>query len=405
MNHIKIFVSYILNCCTKKKKNSIYARIMANSKYDKYDVLNCNSSNLLRLINNLAEKKQEKDLTIYLEYFDDNRLESYLRFAKEVERNNVKLIMLKGFSKDGHLLSRYYNRLYNAFKRFSSILWLSETGDTRFDGKLKCQTEICLNYFISCKNDYIIGKDRRWEKLDVLITTALLPSHIISSTEGVHLSSCKSLGFPRNDSLIDSNKAHEIKRDLSKRIGYYPAYLFIYAPTFRDYERSSNAERYLMGYPCKELASFLLQNHAVLIYKLHPLQNMNIIQAEECMIPYEASYNWSFYDLLAASSCLIGDYSSVNLDYLLTNKPIIYNLYDYDDYIESRGLSFDPYIDFCPGERVTNETDLIKALSDVIQNNDLYQEARHRISRIMHKNQDNSSTERVIDFIQTNYLT
>ena len=184
MNHIKIFVSYILNCCTKKKKNSIYARIMANSKYDKYDVLNCNSSNLLRLINNLAEKKQEKDLTIYLEYFDDNRLESYLRFAKEVERNNVKLIMLKGFSKDGHLLSRYYNRLYNAFKRFSSILWLSETGDTRFDGKLKCQTEICLNYFISCKNDYIIGKDRRWEKLDVLITTALLPSHIISSTEG-----------------------------------------------------------------------------------------------------------------------------------------------------------------------------------------------------------------------------
>ena len=45
---------------------------------------------------------------------------------------------------------------------------------------------------------------------------------------------------------------------------------------------------------------------------------------------------------LAAADMLITDYSSCFFDYLITNRPIIHYLYDYDYYVkEDRGVYYD----------------------------------------------------------------
>ena len=402
MHRIKVLVSYILNAVIPKKKNSIYARCMENSYLDKYDIINCNSSNMLRTLSSFINTYHNQKVYIYLEYCDDNRKEVYTNVVNNARSNNIELKMLRHYVDEKDLLKRIKRRFCNACRRFSCKLWLTESGFNRLDGKLPCQTAICLNYYIPYKNDYIPGLKQNWAHLDNLITTALLPTYIASSIEKVEFGKCSILGFPRNDTFKNGTKSKEVMQWIEHKCGYVPKYVIVYAPTFREYEHNESEERNIMGYPCPLLESELIENRAVLICKLHPLQNAKIIRNEKCVIQYEESYDFSFYDLLAISSCLIGDYSSVNLDYLLLDKPIIYNLYDFEKYSIERGISYDPQLLYCSGSVVHNEDELVSALRHVFAYEDLYSEQRHKLLGIIHKYDDAESTRRAVAFLNQN---
>lgn len=392
---LKDKILWVINRLIKTDKCSIFSLALENAAKDHYDILNCNSSNMLKLLRYICETKHKNKITIYLSYYDDERLPEYYRFANDCKKNNVNLVFYREI-RSGLSIKNILSRIKIDILRFKSGIWMNESGGTFFAGKNKNQCIICLNYFISCKEDYQVGKERKWEFLDYLTTTALLPTQIICAANGVLFGNCHLTGFPRNDTFFGKERMNVVYSWIEKKIGYIPKRIFVYAPTYRDYENGINSSRPLFGYNTNGLAQLLNDNSAVLIYKLHPYQNDIIIDGDN-MIMYEATYDFSLYDLLSISDCLICDYSSLSYDYLLLNKPIIFNLYDLDLYSSIRGLSYQPYEKFCYGEIVKNRDELFEAIIKVIKNNDNYKYVRENNVCLFHKNIDGNSTKRAYD--------
>ena len=101
--------------------------------------------------------------------------------------------------------------------------------------------------------------------------------------------------------------------------------------------------------------------------------------------------------MLAISDCLICDYSSLIFDYLLIDKPIIYNLYDLEEYEKVRGLSYYPYSMICAGDIVTNQAEFMSAINSVISGNDCYTDNREKVRKIIHKYPCDGATQRTYE--------
>ena len=71
------------------------------------------------------------------------------------------------------------------------------------------------------------------------------------------------------------------------------------------------------------------------------------------------------YELYVISDILITDYSSVLFDYAILNRPIIFYMYDLDDYKENiRGFYLDVYNDL-PGEIIKTEEKVINTVLNI----------------------------------------
>lgn len=401
ISRIKNQIYKFVNLLVIKHENWIFTSCLENAQTDHYDILNYSSSNMLTTLHAFCNEYHQNKYLIFIEYFDEDRLPAYLEFASKVKLNNVDLRFYKSY-KNEPFLNNIKIRVRGELNRFRSKYWLNESGGTRFPGQLRCQQIVCFGYFISCKEDYTIGNERRWEAINYLCTTALLPSQIISASTGVLLGNCRITGFPRNDTLVKSNKADKIKLWIKDELGYVPQYIICYAPTYRDYEKvCTDNNRPLFGYTTPGLNELLKTENVAIICKLHPYQNILAIANDENVLFYKNSYDFSFYDVLSIADALICDYSSISFDYLLLNRPIIYNLYDFDKYMSVRGLSYDPYQQFCPGEIVTSWNELKDAIIDAIHNPQRYRDDRELITNLIYKYKDFESTNRVLRMLKS----
>lgn len=393
----------LLNFLTRKKKNSVFASLCLSSKNNFEDIFNCSGNNLLSFISGLLKKSFKKKVTIYLEFFDKKRLPLYLELVQAVKANNIELILVEShLDKSGAKKFLAYIKKYHFL--FKSKIWLTDTGDVYFKGKLKNQKLLDLNYFITCKNDFIPCENYRWNHLDFILTSSLLHSTCVSAQTGVKFDNCKALGFPRNDYLFSNKKKKTILAWLESELGYTPEKIITYAPTYRDYELSANTEkRNLFGYPINNLEKFLKENRFCMVIKLHNLQTKEIISFPQGTVNFKLCYDFSFYDMMAASDCVITDYSSLGYDYLLLDRPIIYNLYDFKQYSEVRGLSYEPYENFCPGIIVKNQREMMNALNELKNNIDSSAEKRRNLLNVFHKYPDGNSENRLIKYFCETY--
>lgn len=387
---IKKTISWIFNRLVFTHKRRLFVSYLENSPHDRYDILNCGSSNMFSVLNYMAKQYHEEPIDVFLEYYDEDRLQDYSDFIEKAKANNMSFKFIKAPNGLCSLLKfNYY--------RFSSAIWINESGGTTFYGRKPNQRIICFNYFISCKEDYQVGLERKWDFLDYLTTTALLPSQIISASNGVLLGNCHITGFPRNDTLFNHEKETAILEWIQENVGFKPEKIIVYAPTYRDYEKKNKKVRPLLGYDVQDLGEYLRKHKAVIICKLHPYQNVEAIQGTDAIIQYESTYDYSLYDVLAISDCLICDYSSLIFDYLLIDKPIIYNLYDLGEYEKVRGLSYYPYSMICAGDIVTNKAEFMTAIDSVISGNDKYKNSREKVRQIIHKYPSDGATQRTYD--------
>lgn len=105
-------------------------------------------------------------------------------------------------------------------------------------------------------------------------------------------------------------------------------------------------------------------------------------------------------ELLSIVDILITDYSSISFDYMVTNRPIIYYIDDYEQYKESRGLYFTP--EEMPGVLAFSKDELLKSLKDIINNRiDFGKEYEKTHQFILHEN--GKVSDRVIDWFLCNH--
>lgn len=167
-------------------------------------------------------------------------------------------------------------------------------------------------------------------------------------------------GYPRNDFLVNYKKKdiERIKKELKlpkdKKI-------ILYAPTWRDNQHTSG-----VGYTYKTEVDFdylreKLSDEYIILFRAHYfVANSFDFKKYKGFI-----YNVSDYDdineLYILGDILITDYSSVFFDYSILKRPMIFYMYDLEEYQhELRDFYFD--LDELPGPIVQDEKDLIKAI-------------------------------------------
>lgn len=169
-------------------------------------------------------------------------------------------------------------------------------------------------------------------------------------------------GYPRNDLIVNCDKDNiknrlielGIKIDTNKKI-------ILYAPTWRgNIGRALDKSRNII-----EKLENIIENapteYEVLI-KVHSLEYKNIKDREDIKAICIPDY-FDTNELLSIIDVLITDYSSIYFDYLVTEKPILFYMYDKEEYLSERGVYLD--LNTLPGPICTTDLEMAECLSNI----------------------------------------
>lgn len=247
---------------------------------------------------------------------------------------------------------------------------------------------------------------------DYLITNSKFESLLLTSTMFIPFKNHVLTGSPRLDYFLDQKNnilLNNLKRKYTK--------IIIYLPTFRNgfmdrTEGKFNGNLFNFKKLNYDRLTYYLKEHNILLMvKYHQSEknkiNFNLDNLENVLSltdDFFISQKIDLYELLPYTDLLITDYSSVYLDYLLLNKPIIFTPTDLEEYSIDRGLLLEPYEEWTPGPKVVNQKQLEEAVKDSFSN-DSYILARKEIMKKVFgkRNLDGKNTDRLIKLIDTIY--
>lgn len=202
-------------------------------------------------------------------------------------------------------------------------------------------------------------------------------------------------GLPRNDRLMRSALAGK---------GTGPV---MWLPTFRDHLQKSTdgigeSPVFLQGVDAARLDSEFAGLGLRCVVKLHPLDHRPLsahLNSVEILSDVQiASAHETLYEHLGGAPALITDYSSVWIDYLLLDRPIIFFVPDSQDYESSRGLNESASFMEKVGPKVTTLEGVVSWLRRfLIDGDDPYVAGRKAARDAMHAWVDDRSARRVLE--------
>ncbi|RYG95471.1 MAG: hypothetical protein EON58_14095 [Alphaproteobacteria bacterium] len=204
-------------------------------------------------------------------------------------------------------------------------------------------------------------------------------------------------GAPRNDKLFTPDTSILVTTPLFQKK------VILFAPTFRDW---GLLENYLpVGDICvTALLKTLEEFDAILLIRPHPYdaaagrKTVDVIGSSRVQMADSETYP-EVTTILPFVDILITDYSSVYVDFLLLDRPMIFTPTDLDKYKADRGHVFD-YEAHTPGAKVVSGEEFLNALRLELSAEDPYRDARAILKRKFHEFSDGRSTERVAAQLQ-----
>lgn len=396
---VKFGLVKLINLLFPKKKNLYFFEPLDNCQIDKYDIINYSGDSMLTYVNYLINNSRRLggNMIINMIIYHPDRINKYKNYFSQDDFLKINYVISYKCYRG---IKKIYQKIYIYYLKFISCAWYFEGIPS--DNAYACmnQRQVSVGYFASCKSDFGLSNyDSIADEWQLIAATSKLDATIKSAAYHVRYEDIYSIGLPRNDNLFaeittftkeNIYSCHEIPLD-SK--------IILFAPTYRDYEANEEIERGLWGFSSsQELYNFLENNNYYVIAKLHPRQNSSIINNSSKNVKmYKASFNYSLYDIMKLASVLITDYSSICFDWMLLDKPIIYNLYDKEKYERLRGTAFEPYEYMCAGEVISSEQELVKAIDNAFndtiirEKNDKYQ----FVKKTMFKYCDSKTCERM----------
>ncbi|GAA0604845.1 teichoic acid poly(glycerol phosphate) polymerase [Virgibacillus siamensis] len=172
-------------------------------------------------------------------------------------------------------------------------------------------------------------------------------------------------GYPRNDFLINSNDDATIST--IKESAGLPAdkKVILYAPTWRDNQFYAKGKyRFNLELDLQQMKEELGDEYVIAL-RLHYLvaENLDLSGFEDFV--YDLSAHEDIRELYLIADMLITDYSSVFFDYANLKRPMIFFVYDIDDYRDNlRGFYFD-FEEKAPGPLVKTTDEVISAIKEI----------------------------------------
>ena len=205
----------------------------------------------------------------------------------------------------------------------------------------------------------------------------------------------KEFGYPRNDFLVNL-KQDQIEQ-LKVKLGLpSDKKIILYAPTWRD--NSFNHKGYTFNLQCdfKKWQHYLEKDYVV-IFKPHYLISNKFDNEQFKDFLYLFDANIDINELYAVSDLLITDYSSVFFDYSILDRPILFYMYDLDDYRDNlRGFYLDIDKDL-PGQVVKHEEDLFKIIINDMHNFESIKALRKDFINKYHTSEQGNASKKIID--------
>lgn len=181
------------------------------------------------------------------------------------------------------------------------------------------------------------------------------------------------LGQPRNDVFFQS---HE-------RILFPGKRVILYAPTHRKEGREEIALSRL--FDLERLNAFCQEHDYYFVVKKHfyhkgeqeqletyeRIQDITVTQCDTQM-------------LLVETDILITDYSSIYIDYMLLNRPILFYNYDYEQYLKEDRQMYFSYQDVTPGAKVKTWEELLQELERLMDGYEYELEKRQQILELFY---------------------
>lgn len=381
---------------------------------DYYDIINYKSDSALTFLHYLLENNLQTSKRILVAVADNRDINQYYKYVNDNYPNRKVSFVKFYITKHYKLKDKIKNRIdHNDGIIHSSHIFTSTTYELY---KLVSKKQILCNvnyYTASMKND-IFEPDSPffldYSHTGREYTYMILPSELsirlsVAEYGSVPYRKFKKLGLCRNDNLLNGDNCNWLREEISHKLSYKLKTLVLYTPTHRDYESkaTSTESRSVLGFPYNEedFGKFMRDNGIVIYCKLHPIQNAQVVNSNlpEGIILHHPSEKYGLNEMMQASDVLLTDYTSGYFDYLLLDKPVIFNLYDIIIYKETRGLPYDPYESVVAGDIIKNEGELKESLKSLERNREQYKEKRKFVRDMFFTYTDSNSCKRVYDFI------
>lgn len=217
------------------------------------------------------------------------------------------------------------------------------------------------------------------ENYTCILTTSheLIP--LMARSFAVSEDKIKVWGQPRNDGLFQKNDCRKILGQLFPDLPEYTKTV-LYAPTFRDYGQVQLFP--FKDFDQKQLEAFLDEKNMLLFIRTHVAEQGSAAPYLGKRIRFLGNEQAEdVTGILNIFDCLITDYSSIYIDYLLTDEPMIFLPYDRQQYLDGRGMNFD-YDDVTPGPKPETFNDFLDALSP---KEDFWKSERTRVNRLFNE--------------------
>lgn len=205
-------------------------------------------------------------------------------------------------------------------------------------------------------------------------------------------------GYPRNDYLVINNSESKIINIKKKLNLPLDKKILLYAPTWRDnnyYERG----RYKFEINLNlDLLQKNLSDEYIMLLRMHYLvsENLNLTEFDEFI--YDFSQYDDIRDLYLISDLLITDYSSVFFDYAILERPMIFFVYDIEEYRDKlRGFYFN-FENNAPGPFVNTTRDLLKEIKE-IDRNFIFKDKVKMFKKEFCNLEDGNASKRVVNSI------
>ena len=240
------------------------------------------------------------------------------------------------------------------------------------------------------------------DNYEAVVTTSeeLIP--VMSRSFLVEPERVKVWGQPRNDKLFQKMDAGEQMKNIfrGERLPEFTR-LLLYAPTFRDH-----GETKVFPFPefegagreaaLKRLQEFLEKHQSMLCIRMHLYEKegyewLRALDHPGSRIRFlNEDRVEDIMEVLAMFDLLITDYSSVFFDYANLRRPILFFMYDYEQYKhEMRDFYFD--IHMLPGPVLMNQEEVLKTLKNLPDIVDKYEKKYAEFNNVFNPHRERCS--------------
>tara|TARA_B100001964_G_C14240708_1_gene604856 strand:- start:258 stop:1475 length:1218 start_codon:yes stop_codon:yes gene_type:complete len=283
--------------------------------------------------------------------------------------------------------------LYEPYRGFPKELYLSHGAAFRKtlmveEGGMRCDSSMTRNR----------------GTMDYLTVISQWNAEYEKSSFGLFSSQIRVTGYPRND-IFCGNYDTIIQR-IIKKYGL-ALYNILYVPTWRKHEPTN-----FFPFPdcdIEKIAGFLKEKNMNIILRPHMVDMrrqkrneqfwLNIKKYRDVMKIITIDVYTDIQLLMCLADCLITDYSSIQLDYLLLSRPMIFMPYDIEYFNRVGGFHCD-YDEFTPGPKPRTQKEFLECLEMFHKGEDPFFEKRLQIRDTVHDYKDGQSCRRVYELIK-----